>query len=721
MASETRTATSFPLSLRPQAVKDEEADSIPVFVRRLNEERGHLRNITEDSLREELKTAEEGDTEDAEYGQEDVEALDPEAQRKRVYEAKAEMIQFVAHAMNEVMTLQDFVSFLLKKDGPPQAQRTISPALQQMLPVGLLDFDMWPQKKKTEAQEAHDKMVATGWNLKTLDGAADRLLDRASSLEKQIDKENKYWDEILSVREKGWPVRRHPKDIHAVGVNFGFVEAGPLFASRGFAPLRANDDGSIVLDQSLEMKPKSVRVRIKNNVGDIVQASNVPQQVSTSQGSLEALIHQARDSIFDEELFHEIQKEARTLTRYNVKLVDNNVIIPTSSSATTSSTPSAADALKDSRVLIDLVPLDEPSDMLSDQQNSQEAELITLSLRLLLSNLHKRRFRQRSDDYPKISSKPQVKASSDMLRPLVEHLHHYSTVRELDALFTGLQQALGSAGFTGAKFTKSVPSIRRMREKAQEAKTSSSYPSAITTAMETVVASLTKPRKTSLTLTIPPPPPTSHPSGTTASSTSSHTTQHPITLTIKIHTTLTPPTHGQTYTSTTLGPLPAPTNTHLRPRHQQRPVNTPVTPARLFRAYREPQKLRAHVLDTVRRVLVARVLARDVAFRVERGGLRLVKPVEVPPRAGEDAEKAEEVRECRALGVVVEVGEGGWPAIRLKGATLGWDAETERPIKERGQIARVIGEWSGDGDSGVVVGEKRFEDVVDEFAGEKSS
>ena len=95
MASETRTSTSFPLSLRPQAVKHDEADPIPEFIRRLKEERGHLRNITEESLREELRQAEDGESEEGDGGQEDAEALDPEAQRKRVYEAKAEMLQFV--------------------------------------------------------------------------------------------------------------------------------------------------------------------------------------------------------------------------------------------------------------------------------------------------------------------------------------------------------------------------------------------------------------------------------------------------------------------------------------------------------------------------------------------------------------------------------------------------------------------------------------------------
>ena len=608
--------------------------------------------------------------------------------------------------MNEVLTLQDCVSFLLKKDGPSQALKTISPALQQMCPVGTFDFDMWPQKKKTESQEAHDRMVATGWNLKTLDGAADRLLGRASSLEKQIDKENKYWDEILSVREKGWPVRRHPRDIHAVGVNFGFVEAGPLFASRGFAPLRANDDGSIVLDQNLEIKPQSIRVRIKNSQGAIIQTTNIPQQVSTSQGSLEALIHQARDSVFDEELFHELQKEARSLTRYNVKTVDNSVLIPTSSTATPSSTPSAPDALKDSKVLIDLVPFGEPSGMMLDQHDSQEAEMTALSLRLLLSNLHKRRFRHRSDDYPKISSKPPAKVPTDILRPLIEHLHHYSTVHELEGLLTGLQKALETAGFPGTTFTKTVPSMRRLREKDREDTTSpSSYPSAKTTAMETVAAHLTKPRKTNLTLTIPPSPNTPTPS-----------TQQPLTLTIKIHTSLTPPTHGQCYKTTTTGPLPHPTNTTLRPPHDQRPTTTPVTPARLFRTHSDPRKLQSHILDTVRRALVARVLARDVAYRVERGGVGLVKPVVL---RGEGEGGTGKTWECRVLSVAVQVPEGEvYPRIAVKGGTCGWDGRTQRRVRGGG-VPAVIGEWDGSGE--VVMGSKRFEDVVDDFGADKSS
>ena len=83
---------SFPLSLRVWSEKEDTTAPLGSLVTRINEERGHFRNITEDSLREEI---EHGDTlQDAVESDVD-DVYDPEQRRKTLYAARTEMLKFI--------------------------------------------------------------------------------------------------------------------------------------------------------------------------------------------------------------------------------------------------------------------------------------------------------------------------------------------------------------------------------------------------------------------------------------------------------------------------------------------------------------------------------------------------------------------------------------------------------------------------------------------------
>lgn len=87
-------AASFPLSLRPVHRK-RDAETLSQVIGRINEERGHFRNITEDNLQAEVEAktshvAGEEVTEDEVIIVEDL-----GTRRKEIYAARADLIKLV--------------------------------------------------------------------------------------------------------------------------------------------------------------------------------------------------------------------------------------------------------------------------------------------------------------------------------------------------------------------------------------------------------------------------------------------------------------------------------------------------------------------------------------------------------------------------------------------------------------------------------------------------
>ena len=59
-----------------------------------------------------------------------------------------------------------------------------------------------------------------------LDSSVDEILKAAKNLEKEIRRETKYWHEIVTVSDKGWPIQRLRQNVrHApFGVRYGLPE-----------------------------------------------------------------------------------------------------------------------------------------------------------------------------------------------------------------------------------------------------------------------------------------------------------------------------------------------------------------------------------------------------------------------------------------------------------------------------------------------------------------
>lgn len=124
----------------------------------------------------------------------------------------------------ETLYALDFVSLLLSKETPRQAEISMSQHLRQSVPIGSLGVGIirQPQPSGTEKRDA--KLVSQGWKLQGLTSAADSLLRSATRLEIEMEQETRYWEQVLAVKEQGWSICRLPRDRHTLGVRYGFAE-----------------------------------------------------------------------------------------------------------------------------------------------------------------------------------------------------------------------------------------------------------------------------------------------------------------------------------------------------------------------------------------------------------------------------------------------------------------------------------------------------------------
>jgi mediator of RNA polymerase II transcription subunit 17, fungi type len=90
--------------------------------------------------------------------------------------------------------------------------------------LGTLGADKVQDSRITSAQKHDNCRIAKGWKLQGLTDSVDSILASVTRLEKEIQKETQYWEQVLAVSEKGWAICRLPQERHTLGVRFGFAE-----------------------------------------------------------------------------------------------------------------------------------------------------------------------------------------------------------------------------------------------------------------------------------------------------------------------------------------------------------------------------------------------------------------------------------------------------------------------------------------------------------------
>ncbi|KAL4966649.1 mediator of RNA polymerase II transcription subunit 17 [Aspergillus stella-maris] len=423
---------SFSLPLRPVIEKRDRSDSLPLDIAQINAQWGSFRELTETILQQKIEEDKHKDPwEDEDGGDRDSSDLDASEQKDQLYKRRAEIIQFAMQSHMEASFALDFVSLLLSKHNPRQAEMSMSPFLKNAVPLGTLNAEVVNPPPKPESTVQDINSVARGWRLQNFNSAANKLLSASSRLDAEVDSETKYWNEVLAVKGKGLKVCRLPREGSALGVQYGFLEATPIFRDRGLAALRRNDDGSLFLDKGLvPIKAQGVRVRVKH--GDyIIGCSKVCRPPQDAQ-SIESRILQARDTVFEEELFYEVMREARVMGNQGVTTRQNLVRVP---------------VLEEQEILLDLVDWDEDHspEAASSTEEDVFADAISHSIRILLTYAHRQNLRRRTQPPPPLAPKRRPTPEYHILRPIMAYLQHKSHLKWLESFMGDLRRVLESA------------------------------------------------------------------------------------------------------------------------------------------------------------------------------------------------------------------------------------------------------------------------------------
>ncbi|CAG8957701.1 hypothetical protein HYFRA_00000036 [Hymenoscyphus fraxineus] len=447
---------NFPISLRswPSSTKPAEGPDLKTLFGRINSERGGFRNLTEESLRQEIAEEEANKPEEDEEEGSDKQDEDVEPDRmKELMAAREELIAQGESAFNSAAYALDFVSLLLSKNMPNSASQTVSPALKDMVGMGVLGADKLHTPRITEDQKQENMRIAKGWKLQNLSKTVDTILTAATRLEKEIESETKYWEEVLAVSNKGWAICRIPSEKQTLGVRFGFSEASLTFKNQSLAALRRNADGSIFLDQGFSgTEPQALRVQIHTN-GSATGSSPMPKLVEPDS-PVEALILQARNTIFDTELWQELNRESRALGGVDVTSVGDSLVLSLNSTKS---------------IVVDMVPLGEavspppgPDDAI--------ARGICLSLQLLLSYAHRQVHRRRTQPPPPISGNKRPNPPYNLFRPLLARLNHQRSISSINSLLLNIASILRSAAVSPEptyKLVHSTPPAPTNMQKAE--------------------------------------------------------------------------------------------------------------------------------------------------------------------------------------------------------------------------------------------------------------
>ncbi|KAK3693602.1 subunit 17 of mediator complex-domain-containing protein [Podospora appendiculata] len=436
-----------PLTLQPRPPRNRGPQTVAEFIQRINAEPGGFRRLNEADLQvpEAVTARSDGTGDDHDVEMADIADPDNAPKSKDIVAARHELLGNIMAARQSAMLSLDFISLLLSKENPVQAAATLTPHLRTMVGIGTLGATtLEGPTTLTQTRIPDNKMIAIGKRLIDGNKAADTALSAAKRLQKEITLETKYWAEVLAVSEKGWSAFRLPQEPHTMGVKFGFSSAAPEFKAKSVAPMRRAEDGAVRLEHGrMSSEPTRLQVRISQN-GQVVGSSSLPQALP-EDAPLEDRVKEARDTIFAYELWHELNREGRTLLGHDVRL-EKSVITYRADPTRT--------------LIFRLVSLgddqEDPSGPLEPAPEDDDAESLNLVLHLLLANAHRQNELKRSkQSAPNATKGPPPPYS--LLLPIVTYYRHENALKECTNFLSSYSRVLRSAGLNASLTVTEAP------------------------------------------------------------------------------------------------------------------------------------------------------------------------------------------------------------------------------------------------------------------------
>lgn len=431
-----------PLSLRPFPVADKAPKNLADFIARVNTQPGGFRDVTEAKLRDEIKSREilgagDSDTEDVDMS----DAVNDDDQAKDPSLARMEVLRNIEIASNTAMLTLDSLSLLLSKQSPTQASLTLSQQLRDMVGIGTLGADKLDEPTINPSKAKDEEEVALGWTLMQINQARDAAEEAGKLLQREVEAENRYWEDVVAVKTSGWAICRVPNERHTLGVKFGFSEAAAEFKNNGLAPMKRGNGGSVELDLGRLGGVSEGLVVTYEKDGRIVGRS-IPRRRSNDVSSLESRVLEARNTIFSQELWHELRREARTLAAYDVK--------PEGSKLT-------CRVDETSNITLELMPLESCPAIDDSLPDNSVAETISLSLHILLSYAHRYNELMRIRPVPPHIPRTRGQQVYALLRPVIARMASARSVRSCTEFVGNLTKVLQKAGLPSSFVLKTAP------------------------------------------------------------------------------------------------------------------------------------------------------------------------------------------------------------------------------------------------------------------------
>lgn len=349
-------------------------------IRRITQEKGSFANLTEEGLAEDIQSPVETEEKPAEEGLE-------EGPRQK-------LIAAVRSALNESALSLDFVSLLISGLRPQSGASSMSPALKRQVPIGTLGCDTI----KKEQTSINKTRPGAGWKLIALENASKHLRGSSVRLQGEAEKEARFWNELLQTVMGGEVVvKTNRGKMKGLNVKYGFEESGSTYFGTGTGKLIRGADGSVVFKTKSTQEKKIVRVRSFSGDGEEVGCGFIGAEAQTE-------LQTARNYLFEEELFFQLQQEARTLGAYRVLLESDTIVCESF----------------EGRLEIDFV-----EESMALGPKDQLAQLLCALLHLILcyyysENLKKQQSTPEPLESTKKSDQPRIYS---ILRPLLSHMH----------------------------------------------------------------------------------------------------------------------------------------------------------------------------------------------------------------------------------------------------------------------------------------------------------
>ncbi|KAL3229761.1 Mediator of RNA polymerase II transcription subunit 17 [Nakaseomyces bracarensis] len=387
---------------------------------------------------------------------------------------RKDMLEHINMAMNESSLAMEFVSLLLSPVRESTAVSSMSPFLKKTVSPGSLNSDKVRTVEKPLQEQLLLKVTSRGWKLRALNQSRALLKQNYLEISNSIKKEHDFWLKIsnnISNKDVIFKLRDRQTNKRSLGLKYGYEDSGSMYRhDSGTAILRANSESDQLelipftaarAPGSFRKKENFIRVRIFTKIeseGDYILCGessldklfiNHDNECDLKNEDIRLQISKLKFFIFEQELMHQLKKECIHLISYGVTVENEHKIVI---------------ELPNEKFEIEYLSLDDDSVVNHKQDapkaNDKRANLILVTLRLLLIVVHKKNLRQKltAGSRKNISS---TEKDILLIRPILGKMRHSNhrlllkkiikdcildVVKDAEIIETDIQESSGDNG-----------------------------------------------------------------------------------------------------------------------------------------------------------------------------------------------------------------------------------------------------------------------------------